>query len=340
MKDIPQMEESPRKLFEMLYGAIKAKLLTAGIRLGVFDHLTEPLTAARAARALESDPLNTEYFLNGLTACGLLEKKGGVYTNTPLARDFLVQGKPTYLGKGFLMQSARRDMVVKDLYKLVKNGPPPDAENRMNHSEEDWGRMAGFMANMERAGIAQQMAATVSGLPEFLSFRTMLDLGGGPGIFGIAMVLAHPTMKGVVFDRQPSTDAAQKFIAEYGLQDRMDVLPGDYNKDPLGGPYDFIWASNTLNFAQPDLDLIMAKIYGALNPGGVFINTSEGLTHESTQPEFTVLCSMAWSMHNHPLRAFDRGVIAEAMLRAGFRSVRSTPLDTGWGSSDMDIARK
>ncbi len=337
---LPRVEESPRKLFDMLYGPIRAKLLTASIRLGVFDHLTQPLTAAQAARAMKSDPLNTEYFLNGLTACGLLRKRDGVYENAPLARAFLVKGKPTYLGEGFLMQTGMRDMMVKDFYKLVKEGPPPDAAERFNHSEEDWGRFAESMANIERAGIAQQMTAIVSRLPEFPSFSRMLDLGGGPGIFGIAMVLAPPSMEGVVFDRKPSTEAAQRFIAEYGLQDRMGVLPGDYNKDPLGRGYDFIWSSFTLNFAQSNLDLVMGKIHEALNPGGVFINISEGLTRESTGPEFSVLCSLACSMHNRPLKAFDQGVIAGEMIKAGFQSVRSQSLETGWGAADMDIARK
>ena len=67
---------------------------------------------------------------------------------------------------------------------------------------------------------------------------------------------------------------------------------------------------------------------------------SEGLPHASTQPGFYVLCTMAWSMHNRPLKAFDQGVIAREMIEAGFKSVRSRTLDTNWGPMDMDIARK
>jgi hypothetical protein len=82
------------------------------------------------------------------------------------------------------------------------------------------------------------------------------------------------------------------------------------------------------------------KIYNALNPGGVFVNLSEGLTHEGTQPAVFVLGTMAWSMQNHPMGAFHQGEIAEEMLKAGFRSVRSRTLQTYWGPMDMDIARK
>jgi cyclopropane fatty-acyl-phospholipid synthase-like methyltransferase len=167
----------------------------------------------------------------------------------------------------------------------------------------------------------------------------MLDLGGGPGINCIAMVDCHPDIKGVVFDRKPSTDIAEQFIKEYSLEDRIAVLAGDYNIDDIGCGYDFIWASYTLNFAQKNLTQVIQKVYDALNPGGVFINLSEGLTHESTQPKMTVLCTMGWSMQNQPLKAFDQGLIADTMVSVGF-TVSSKTLAVGWGVADMDIARK
>lgn len=328
------------KLYRMLYASTQTQLLTTSIRLGVFDYLDEPASAGELAGRIDSDPENTALFLNGLVACDLLEKKDGRFTNTPMARTFLVKGVSTYLGESFLMQSGMREMMLADLYTLVKEGADPEFLEKHKDSEEKWGRFARSMANHARAGIAQEMSRVVARLPEFPSFGKMLDLGCGPGIFGIAMVGRHPTMKGVLFDRKPSTDIAREFIAEYDLQDRMEVLPGDYNCDSIGEGYDFIWASSTLNFAQPDLKPVMTKIYDALNPGGVFINLSEGLTHESTQPKFFVLCTMGWSMHNRPMTPFDQGVIADAMIDAGFKSVRSRTLETGWGPMDMDIARK
>ena len=164
-------------------------------------------------------------------------------------------------------------------------------------------------------------------------------MGGGPGIYGIAMVAKHPTMKAVIFDRQPVTDVAKKFIHEYRMEDRIDVLAGDYNLDSIGEDYDLIWASATLNFARENMDSVMKKIYDALNSEGVFINFSEGLTDEGTKPDCHVLWSMCWSMTG-PVTVFDQGFIADAMLKAGFRSVRSRTLSTGWGPMDIDIARK
>ena len=77
---------------------------------------------------------------------------------------------------------------------------------------------------------------------------------------------------------------AETFVAEYGMQDRMSVIGGDYTSDPLGEDYDLILASATLNFAADDLGPMMRKIHQALKPGRVFVSLVEGITHEGTRP--------------------------------------------------------
>jgi len=330
--------EEHYRLYRMLYEPIKVKLLTTGIELKVFNHLSEGKSAEEVAEAIGCHPENTMLFLNGLAACDLVAKHKGLYQNAPVAEAFLVEGSKTYLGEGFASQVSMTDAMLNDLTRLIRVGPP-------SHPEEDdadpqkWGQAASRMANEERAGMTQQMSDLVSALPEFLSFQKMLDLGGGPGIFGIAMVANHPTMRGVIFDRKPVVEVAERFIKEYGMDDRIEVLAGDYNIDFIGGDYDFIWASATLNFAKENMDSVMKKIYEALNPGGVFMNLSEGLTDEGTKPDFHVLWSICWAMTGS-VKAFDQGFIADAILKAGFRSVRSQTLFTIWGPMDLDIARK
>lgn len=336
--NLPRIEVSSEELYMILYAPIKSKLLMTAIELKVFNLLSEPKSAVEVAEAIEGHPQNTMLFLNGLTNCGLLTKDDGLYKNSPIAQAFLVEGDPAYLGDGLISQDEMSRAMLGDLGRLVKEGPQQsDYDN--SSSEGEWARFATWMANCERAGVAQQMSDVVSELPEFSSFRKMLDLGGGPGIFGIAMVSKHPSMCGVIFDRQPVVEVAEGFIKEYEMEDRIEVLAGDYNCDPIGEGYDLVWASATLNFARENLDSVMTKIYDALNPGGVFVNLSEGLTDDGTKPDFYVLGTVGWSMTTS-MMAFDQGVIADAMLNAGFRSVRSRTLPTGWGPMDLDIARK
>lgn len=336
--NLPKIDVSSEELYRILYAPIKSKLMITAIELKVFNLLSEPKSAVEVAKAIEGHPQNTMLFLNGLTTCGLLTKDDGFYQNSPIAQAFLAEGSPTYLGDGFISQDKMSRTMLRDLGRLVKEGPLSSDDDNSS-SEGEWARFATWMANCERAGLAQQMSDIVSELPEFSSFRKMLDLGGGPGIFGIAMVGKHPSMHGVIFDRQPVVEVAKCFIKEYEMEDRMEVLAGDYNIDSIGEGYDLIWASATLNFARENLDSVVRKIYDVLSPGGVFVNLSEGLTDEGTKPDFYVLGTVGWAMTTS-MMAFDQGVIADAMLNAGFRSVRSRTLSTGWGPMDLDIARK
>jgi ribosomal protein RSM22 (predicted rRNA methylase) len=87
----------------------------------------------------------------------------------------------------------------------------------------------------------------------------MLDLGGGPGLVGIALVAAHPEMKGVIFDKPAIVKVAETFIKEYEMEDRMEVLGGDYSRDPIGKEYDLIWASGYSQFCQRQYGLAFEK---------------------------------------------------------------------------------
>ncbi|MEA3323613.1 MAG: methyltransferase [Euryarchaeota archaeon] len=280
MKELPEVNASFENLYEILIAPIRSKLLLAGIELGVFNHLIKPMTADAVAAVIGSHPENTRLFLDGLAACDLVTKKDGTYQNTTIVQEFLVEGSQTYLGELLTFQTQMSIYAgLDDLPKLVRDGPPPPTPEMDMASGEMWAQFAKSMANSERAGAAHQAARIVSELPEFPTLWKMLDLGGGPGLIGTAIVASHPKMSGTIFDQPDVVKVAQAFIEEYGLDDRMEVMGGDYMTDPIGEGYDLIWAKNTLNFARDDMDSMIAKIYDALNPGGVFISCSEGLTH-------------------------------------------------------------
>ena len=338
MKKLPEVDVSFKQLYRMLIGPIKWKLLLMGIELKVFNHLSQPRSAKAVAKAIGTHPENTRLFLDGLVASDLLKKKEGLYQNTVVTQTFLVEGSQTYLGQMFTSMAQMFDAPLNELLRLVREGPPSQQEAEMG-SEEMMSQLAPIYAANERAGLAQQAVEIVSGLPEFPSFRKMLDLGGGPGLVGIAIVSSHPSMRGVIFDRPAIVKVAETFIKEYGMGDRMEVLGGDYNQDSIGEGYDLIWASNALNFARHNMDSLMKKIYNALNPGGVFIVLHEGLTNERTKPDVMVISMITMTLMGQDI-CFNQGEIADSMLRVGFKSVRSRTLDTDWGPMDLDIGRK
>lgn len=339
MKKLPEVNISFKDIYDMCTLPIKTKVLLTSIKLGIFNHLSKPISAEAVAGAIGTHPRNTGFFLDCLAAIDLVVKNGGLYYNVPAVQTFLVEESSTYLGNIISYESETKIFTHNDLIKLIKEGPsqplnPHTSSDEM--SEED----VYSYINFEKAGVSQKIVEIVSALPEFTSFRKMLDLGCGPGLNGMAIVAAHSTMKGVSFDRKRTINITKVCINDYGLTRRMEVISGDYTKDSIGGEYDLILASDTLYYTRDEIDPIIKKIYDALNPAGVFLSFHHGLTDERTKPEKMVLGMLYDCLRGEDMGLLDQGFIADAMLRSGFRSVRSSTIETSWGLIDLDIGRK
>ncbi|MBW2636665.1 MAG: methyltransferase domain-containing protein [Deltaproteobacteria bacterium] len=338
MKELPEINTSFGDLYRTLHEPIRTKLLLTGIELGIFNQLSEPNEFEAVSEAIDTHPGNTRRFMDGLAVCDLVTKKNGRYQNTEIAQEFLVKGSPVYLGD-FLVYAYQWSVpAFENMTALVRDGPPPAPEIDAA-SEDVWVAGARVTANYQRAGMGQFVAKIISGLPEFPTLKRMLDLGGGPGVIGMAIVGAHPDMKGVVFDQPAVVRVAESVIREQEMEDRMTVLGGNYMQDPIGEGYDLVWASATLNFAKQDIDLVVKKIYDALNPGGVFVSLSDGLTHEGTKPRDMTLGMVSTALMGLDM-GLNQGFIAESMLRCGFSSVRSQTVDVIMGPWELDIGRK
>ncbi|UCG34060.1 MAG: methyltransferase, partial [Phycisphaerales bacterium] len=224
MKKLPEVDLTCEPLTRMLFGAIPGRLLLTAIELKVFSCLSQPMSADALAANLGTHPLNTSFLLDALAANDLLAKRGGQYVNTPLAGTFLVEGEPTYVGDVLLADAEWMRPALEDMPALVRHGPSASTRPRPSIPPA---KEAEIYANEQRAGIAQRAAAMVSRLPEFGRMQKMLDLGCGAGLIGLAIVAAHPTMTGVLFDRPAIVQVAQTFIDEYELQDRITTIGGD-----------------------------------------------------------------------------------------------------------------
>ncbi len=337
MKKLPELNLQIDTLFDILNGRTKTQLLLTAIDLNIFDYLSTPQSGESIAARLNTHPVYTCFFLDGLTALNLLDKKDGCYRNRPETEVALHRQSPAYVGNMFSMTDQMSAPIMADIGRRVRFGPPDEPADFGN--EAIWAAHARSMANYQRGGPAQKMAAEVAQIEGFESFEKMLDLGGGPGLCCIAMVAEHPSMQGVIFDQPAVIKVAEEFIAEYEMEGRVTTMGGDYVSDPIGEGYDLIWASATLNFVRPGLTAMIEKIHRALKPGGVFVSLSEGLTHERTKPENGIMGCMAWMLSGQDIM-FNSGEVAEAMQRAGFSFVESTIIDTPMMPMQLDIARR
>ncbi|PID58770.1 methyltransferase type 12 [candidate division KSB3 bacterium] len=338
MKAFPDMTIVPDKLFDLQYGVVKGQMFMTAVDLNVFNYTVEPTSSNDLAAAIGTHPGNTELFLNALASIGLLVKKDGLFRNTELTDAFLVEGKETFLGAFLKFNEMYLFKNADDMKAAVVNGPASHEEEKMD--AEVLYNMTMILSNLARSGPSQAVAKAIAELPEFNGFAKMLDLGGGHGLDTIATIKMHPSMKGLVFDKAAGVQAAQDNIREYGMEERISVLAGDYFTDSLGSGYDLILAKGTLNFAGPNLENVVHKIFDAMNQGGVFVSMHDGLTEERTKPEAMVVSWLPFA-----LSAIDVSLAKEripaAMTAAGFSGLEIRPYHFPLGGAlDMVVGRK
>lgn len=340
-KSLPPKGPDDNGLSLLPYEAVKWELIKAALELGVFHHFDEPLTAGTLAEKIGTQPENTEFMLNSLTAMGCLKKSEGVFEMTSMARAYLDPASEQCIAPMLLfMERWTKPMMNGGMINLICDGPEP-VQNMGR--EEIWEQGARVSINNARAGRAQLIAAHVSALPEFSSFSSMLDMGGGPGMIAVAVLASHPSLECAIMEQPAVCRVAEELIAEYGMESRIKTLSGDYMEDPMGEGYDFIMANYTLNFYRDRMDELMARIYEALGPGGVLLVSSDGLSEEKTAPAQSVITWLPTALQGMDM-SFDRGFLADAMIKAGFISTQSSMVTdatiAAHGPMDMIVARK
>jgi SAM-dependent methyltransferase len=335
---LPDITITPKNLFDLLYGSTKSWILTTSVEFKVFNLTVEKKKAPEIAASLDAHEENTRLFLNALTAIDLLEKENGEYVNTALADTFLVDGKDCYLGEFLILADKWNFQSRQQMRDCIKNGPSPQ------DNVDDMGKMFApyvkSMRNFSRSGISQLISKAISKLPEFSKMRKMLELGGAHGMDCIAIAQKNVALTSVVFDNPAVVEVTREIIAEYEMEKRVTVMGGDYATDPIGGGYDLIYAKATLSFFRDNFLPLFKKIYNALSPDGIFISVHDGLTDESTKPTDMVISWLPSGLSTGDL-SLDRDMIPDAMLQAGFKSVKIKPLPFPFGENmDMCIGKK
>jgi hypothetical protein len=327
------------QLFKLIYAPMYTKVLFAGIELGLFAELEKKQSYSEIAAKLGLHPENTGYLLDALVAMELVEKREGLYRNTALSSKYLTPEGSMFIGRYLRAYSSTSGFGDLDIVKSVKEGPVGAIQKEGLEAHEVFGDYTEMLQTSQRIGRAAEIAELVAVLPEFGEFRRMLDLGGGPGLIGMAIVQTHPELQGIIFETPAMGEAARRAIEEYRMTERVTVLTGDYLKDSIGAGYDLVLASGTLNFAKHNLDGMIRKIYDSLNPRGVLIGISEGLTHEKTRPAEMVIGWLPSFLKGYDF-SLEQGAVSDAALRNGFRSVYKQTMNFCNGELDVDIARK
>lgn len=293
-------------------GYMAARVVITANNLGVFDRLTRARTAAQMARLLKADLRATEILLDALTGVGVVTKTDGRYRNGPAADRYLVCGKPLYQGD-ILRHNHNMWQSWSELDDVVQTGRPA--------------RRGGFDHEAFIMGMHNLSVLRVHDVLRAVGLRRVqrfLDLGGGPGTFGIEV--ARRGIKATVFDLPETIPIAKKVARKAGVKG-IRYLAGDFHSDPIGRGYDLILISQIFHaYPVGDNLSLLRKCREALGPDGRVAVHEFPINEERTAPPLSALFSVNMLVNTQGGRTYTPGEMSRWLTETGFSHVRVKPL--------------
>jgi hypothetical protein len=150
--------------------------------------------------------------------------------------------------------------------------------------------------------------------------RHLLDLGGGPGTYSIHFCLNNPQLKATVYDLPTTRPFAEKTIAKFNLQDRIDFKDVDYLEEEIEGVYDVAWMSQILHGESfEDCRKIVRKAVSALEPGGMIMIHEFILNNTMDGPLFPALFSLNMLLGTSGGQSYSEEQLTTLLSDAGVR---------------------
>lgn len=307
--------ESFRDLLRLAHGFELAKVFFTANDLDLFSRLGVGRESADLAFELGVDGRALGLLLNALTAMGLLEKADDCFRNTPVANEFLVQGK-NYRGSIFRHIHHCWE-AWNDLPQVLRTGhPTTPREAAILGEREDWTR--DFIRGMD--DVTRDLAPQVARQLDFGDARVLLDVGGGPGTYAAAFLAAHPGLHEVrLIDLPGALAVGRERLAARGLLDKVRLIEGDFCVNELGSGVDVVWISQVFHSRDEEgCRMLVEKAWRALNPGGMLAVHDFLLDEGKTAPLSAALFAVHMLVMTEGGRTYSGGEISAWMEELGF----------------------
>ena len=308
-------ELSLAEIFQLGY-YWETKILLTAVRLDVFSALDgKRKTVGEIAARLGAHEQTLSLLLNALVAMRLLSKEGDTYGNSSAAATHLVRHAPQYIGHLLLLHDAEWENWGK-LEQTIKTGQRAVDRHVFETDPELGGNV---LAVLHRIG--QQSGPDLAKRLQLTGPVRMLDLGGGAGTNAIAFCRVYPDLTATVFDLPATLRLTERTVKEAGLESRISLHPGNFNQDPLGGPYDVALMSDILHYQDFETNAALVKrVFTHLAPGGRLVIKDRFLDEAGTGPAWTTAFAVHILVNTQQGGCYKTGDAIQWMTTAGFAS--------------------
>lgn len=227
-------------LRQMIWGARMTRALYVVAKLRIPDLLAEhPRTATELAEQASVDASLLNRILRLLASLGVFtESEPGTYALTPLS-SLLQSEVDGSLRPALLFEEELNGRAWGELLATTQAQVP--WERAYGCSIYEYLARHPAAAELYNAAVKGRTrvehASELLALCDFSRIGSLVDVGGGSGVFLAALLAGNPALHGVLFDRaKVMEDEARPLIEKAGLSDRCEFVTGDFFQSvPAGG---------------------------------------------------------------------------------------------------------
>jgi O-methyltransferase domain/Dimerisation domain len=301
-----------------------AKVLLTAVRLGLFTLLhDEPAPQALIRERLGLHGRGLSDFLRLLVAIGVLTEHQGHYRNAAGADQYLVEGRPGYVG-GFLFGAdASLYPAYGNLAEALRSGSPQTG-GEFSDLIGDRDMLGQFVQMMD--GLNTSIGVELATAFDWSAYHDVLDVGGCRGNLAGQLLAAHPGLRAQVFDLPPLEPFFDERMAQLGLTDRARFRGGDFFRDELPAADVVIYGHVLSDWDPPQRQTLLHKAFAALPSGGVLL-AYDRMLHPDRDDVENLVASLNMLLVTKGGGEYTVAELAKQATLAGFGSVTHQPLD-------------
>lgn len=301
----------------------KVPALSVALELDIFESLdAQPDSPEGLAERRDFDLRGLRALLPMLMQLGFLTLHGGVYQLSEAGRQYMLKHSPFSWAGLFKRLSATMvahklllETINKERARAAKTRPADGWES--GHVDMALARDVTAFMHSHSAPAAYGMARTC----DFTGIRKVLDVGGGSGVFSIALASTRPDIYCSIMELPTICELAHQYIEEAGVTAQVDTIIVDMFRKPWPMGFDAHFFSNVFHDWSVETCLELAKKSHAALPEGGSILLHEMLLDDSgTAPAPAVAFSLLMAMGTLG-QQFTFGQLREILETAGFRDV-------------------
>lgn len=257
-----------RKLLGILSSSWVAQACYAVAKLGLPDAMAAgPRPVAELAAECGADPRALNRLLRAMVTVGLFRQTAPQTYALTSVTELLRSDVPGSLRQMAVLDGEEVFRSFADIVHTLRTGTPA-FENI--YGEPFYAYLSGqpqLAATFAEAMNGAQVSAALS-LCDLTGVERLVDVGGGSGGLLTEALRRYPTLRGVLLELPEAVRQAKTTVTEAGVDDRADLVEGDFFEAvPAGGDL-YVLARVLHNWTDERAELILRRVREAMGPGG------------------------------------------------------------------------